>query len=524
MKAKRIQRIYDHRLVQLVQQAGAPTIATRLGVPRSTVAGRLARAPRTVTTDALSDDAHAELRARVARLERRNEILRAVLRILFALLRILKPDLTRLRVPAPEKARLLRAVHRTQGVLGLRRVLAIVGLSASRLRAWRDAEKGCLLDDQSSCPKSSPTRLTVSEVSAVRRMVTSPDLRHVSTGGLAVLAQRMGSVFASATTWYRLVRERGWRRPRVRLHPAQPKVGIRATQPNEIWHIDTTLIRLLDHTKVYLHAVIDNFSRRILAWRLVDHFDPATSVAILVEAGRAAEAGAPVPTLLADAGVENKNKDVDELIASGLLKRVLAQTEIRFSNSMIEAWWRTLKHAWLFLHALTTATQVRSLVEFYVTEHNSKLPHSAFDGQTPDEMFFGTGEHVPDALATPSDSPSNSAPIPRFDRFAPIAEPPPGSAGGSPHALLDHPKRKWFSGTPQGWMRIVGRRHPRSRTKRYHVEVDAKTAERRWARTARRPVGTWRNCSAVAICRMTRISAGVNRDGVWTGQEGWSSS
>jgi hypothetical protein len=44
------------------------------------------------------------------------------------------------------------------------------------------------------------TRLTPDEVSAVRDMVTSPGLRHVSTGGLAVLAQRVGAAFASATT------------------------------------------------------------------------------------------------------------------------------------------------------------------------------------------------------------------------------------------------------------------------------------------------------------------------------------
>ena len=291
---RRRQQVYDHRLVLLIQQTGDSTIATRLGVPRSTDAGWLARAPRAVTTDAVADDALAELCARVARLEKRNQLLRAVLRILIAFLRVLKPDLSRLRVPAPEKARLLREVHRTQGVLGLRRVLAIVGLSASRLRAWGNAEQGCLLDDQSSCPKSSPTPSTGGEIAAVRQMATSPDLRHVSTGGLAVLAQRMGSVFASATTWCRLVRERGWRRPRLCIHPAQPKVGIRATKPTEIWHLDTTLIRLLDHTRLYLHAVIDNFSRRILAWRLVDRFDPATSVAVLVEAGAAVEAGAPM--------------------------------------------------------------------------------------------------------------------------------------------------------------------------------------------------------------------------------------
>jgi transposase-like protein len=41
---------------------------------------------------------------------------------------------------------------------------------------------------------------------------------------------------------------------------ASPKQGIRATKPNEYWHIDVTIIKLLDGTKVYLHAVIDNVS------------------------------------------------------------------------------------------------------------------------------------------------------------------------------------------------------------------------------------------------------------------------
>ncbi len=86
---------------------------------------------------------------------------------------------------------------------------------------------------------------------------------------------------------------------------------------------------------------------------------------------------------------------MDALIESGLLKRVLAQTQIRQSNSMIEAWWRSLKHSWLFLHELDSVTKVRRLVEFHVAEHNSRLPHSAFRGQTPDEMYFGTGAHVP---------------------------------------------------------------------------------------------------------------------------------
>ena len=229
--------------------------------------------------------------------------------------------------------------------------------------------------------------------------MTSPEYRHVPTGRLAVLAQRLGRVFASATTWYRLVRERGWRRPRHRVHPDGPKVGIRATKPNEIWHIDTTVIRLLDGARAYLHAVIDNFSRRILAWKVLDRLDPGSVVEVLVAAGHQLEERATAPRLLADAGVENKNGSIDELIASGLFRRVIARAEVLFSNSMIEAWWRVLKHNWLFLHPLDSVAKVRQLVEFYVHEHNTRVPHAAFRGQTPDEVYFGTGEAVPEALA-----------------------------------------------------------------------------------------------------------------------------
>ena len=57
-------------------------------------------------------------------------------------------------------------------------------------------------------------------------------------------------------------------------------------------------------------------------------------------------------------------------------------------------------HQWLYLNTLDTTKSVHRLVSFYVQEHNSRLPHSAFRGQTPDEMYFGTGEHVSRELET----------------------------------------------------------------------------------------------------------------------------
>jgi putative transposase len=73
--------------------------------------------------------------------------------------------------------------------------------------------------------------------------------------------------------------------------------------------------------------------------RLADTFAPVNSVAVLLEASQGATRSTSAPVVLADAGVETRERPgVDELIDTGVLRRLLAFTELKFSNSMIEAW------------------------------------------------------------------------------------------------------------------------------------------------------------------------------------------
>jgi len=392
---------YDHRLRNLVQRTEDLTIATDRGVPRSTARGWLGKTPKIVVSLDVTDLRASALHQEVLELRRRVKKLTALLRLALALLHSSGFTLTHARLPdGRARTRILRAVDRARECVPVRTLLRFLRLSPSRFHAWRRRQHACARDDQSSCPHTSPHRLTPLEVRAIEDMVTALEYRHVPTGTLAVLAQRLGKVGASPSTWYHLVQKFGWRRPRLRVHPAKPKVGLRPSRADEMWHIDTTVIRLLDGTRTSLHAVIDNFSRRILAWRVADTFAPVNSVAVLVEARRGATPSETTPVVLADAGVENVNAQVDDLITTGVLRRVLAFTELRFSNSMIEAWWRSLKHQWLFLHPLDSVTTVQRLVEFYVHEHNGVLPHSACRGQTPDEMYVGTGDAVPAGLTS----------------------------------------------------------------------------------------------------------------------------
>ena len=389
-------RRYDHRLRDLVRTTGDTAYAERQGVSRSTARGWIKSTHAKVVTVDVFDMDVLTLQQEVLALRNRVERLVAFLRLLVVLTKVSGFSLTCARFPdAAVKVLLLRAIERSRSALPLRMALRILRLSPSRYHAWKREEE-CGLDDMPSCPRSSPQQLTRTEVETIKEMVTSDEYRHIPTGTLAMFAQRLGKVFASSTTWYKLVRLYKWRRPRLRVHPSKPKDGIRSSAPNEIWHVDTTLIRLLDGTRAYLHAVIDNFSRRILAWKVSSSFDPTITAELLISAssGLVDEK----PTLLVDGGVENFNSTVDKLVDSGLLKRLLAQTDISFSNSLIESWWRSLKHQWLYLNTLDTVSKIENLVRFYVSEHNSRLPHSAFRGQTPDEMYFGTGLRIPDEL------------------------------------------------------------------------------------------------------------------------------
>src|SRR6185436_17815054 len=112
-----------------------------------------------------------------------------------ALLRSSGCTLTHERLPdGLTKTRILRAVDRARAFVPLPALLRFLRLSPSRFHAWRRLQHSCALNDQSSCPHTSPHRLTPSEIWAIKDMVTALEYRHVPTGTLAVLAQRLGMI------------------------------------------------------------------------------------------------------------------------------------------------------------------------------------------------------------------------------------------------------------------------------------------------------------------------------------------
>jgi putative transposase len=156
------------------------------------------------------------------------------------------------------------------------------------------------------------------------------------------------------------------------------------TKPDQVWATDITYVPMA-HGFVYLVAVIDWFSRRVLSHR----------VSITMEAGFCIEA---LQEALAKHGKpEIFNSDQGSQFTSAEFTSVLLKSGIAISmdgkgswrdNVFIERLWRSVKWEEVYLRAYDTVSEARTSIGSYLSFYNSGRPHSSLDRQTPDQAYF----------------------------------------------------------------------------------------------------------------------------------------
>ena len=82
------------------------------------------------------------------------------------------------------------------------------------------------------------------------------------------------------------------------------------------------------------------------------------------------------------------------------MSMLIAQEDILCSNAMIERVWLSMKHNFLFAQTLDSITALRRFVDFYISEHNTVIPHNVFNGQTPVDVFCGHASDLQEQLAS----------------------------------------------------------------------------------------------------------------------------
>jgi putative transposase len=163
--------------------------------------------------------------------------------------------------------------------------------------------------------------------------------------------------------------------PGHRIYPYLLR-GVAITRPNQAWAMDITYIPMA-RGFVYLAAVVDWFSRRVLAWRLSITMDTSFCIEALDEA--LSQYGRP----------EIFNTDQGSQFTSEAFTGRLKEEGIQISmdgkgrwcdNVFVERLWRSLKYEHVYLHAYESVAEARSKIKCYLEFYNSRRPHSSPGG------------------------------------------------------------------------------------------------------------------------------------------------
>jgi putative transposase len=154
-------------------------------------------------------------------------------------------------------------------------------------------------------------------------------------------------------------------------------------RPNQVWCADITYLPMR-RGFLYLVAVMDWATRKVLSWRVSNTMDVEFCLEALEEA--LARFGQP--------GIFNT--DQGSQFTSPRFTGVLQRAEVRISmdgrgrwmdNVFIERLWRSLKYECVYLHAFETGSEVRAGLSKWIGYYNARRPHSALAGQTPDDAY-----------------------------------------------------------------------------------------------------------------------------------------
>jgi len=177
------------------------------------------------------------------------------------------------------------------------------------------------------------------------------------------------------------------RHPAHRMYPYLLR-RLTITRPNHAWAADMTYIPMR-RGFVYLCAVMDWASRRVLAWRL----STTLTTDFCMEAVREAVSRYGTPEIFnTDQGCQFTSQEFTGLLKDHDIQISMDETGRWRDNVFVERLWRSLKYEEVYLHAYETVRDARHGLERYLTFYNQVRPHRALEGRTPEDVY---NDHLP---------------------------------------------------------------------------------------------------------------------------------
>ena len=156
------------------------------------------------------------------------------------------------------------------------------------------------------------------------------------------------------------------------------------TRPNQVWAMDLTYIPMA-RGFIYLAAVVDWFSRRVLAWKLSITMEASFCIEAVEEALSKNEKPEIFNT---DQGSQFTSDDFIGLLRKNGIDISMDGKGRWRDNVFVERVWKSIKYEEVYLHAYETVQEARTSIGKYLEFYNSVRPHSSLDGFTPDQVYF----------------------------------------------------------------------------------------------------------------------------------------
>lgn len=166
---------------------------------------------------------------------------------------------------------------------------------------------------------------------------------------------------------------------------------LEVTRPNQVWAMDITYVPMA-RGFVYLVAVLDWFSRKVLAWRLSTTLETGPCIKALEEAMR--RHGKP-GILNTDQGSQFTSIDFITTLKNAGIQISMDGKGAWRDNVFVERLWRTIKYEEVYLRAYDSVPAARESLSRYLTFYNTRRPHSSLDGQTPDQAYLNLPQPIP---------------------------------------------------------------------------------------------------------------------------------
>jgi transposase InsO family protein len=177
--------------------------------------------------------------------------------------------------------------------------------------------------------------------------------------------------------------------------PAGGQYHTQTTQINEQWQIDATYLFVVDWGWWYLISVLDDFSRKILAWILkptmtADDFSEAIELAY---EKTNLDAEDPKPHLVSDRGPALISEDFNDYLDEKGIKHILASPYHPQTCGKIERYHRSAKEQ-IKRNVYDLPEQLKATCGSYISYHNKRRYHEALGNVTPDDVYYGRREKI----------------------------------------------------------------------------------------------------------------------------------